>query len=87
MSRIILLPEPMSAIEIGNDLELVRVANGFTQQKLAQLVGLDRHHIDNFEAGAGLLRTVKLFAALEACDARVRIMPGPLLKQLLARRS
>jgi transcriptional regulator with XRE-family HTH domain len=87
VSRIILPNEPMTPIEIAGDLELVRRVNGFSQQKLADLIGMPRHWIDNVEGGHGLLRTAKLFAAFEACDARVRVIPGPMLKVLLSRQS
>ena len=87
MSRIVLLHEPMTATEIGDDLQLVRLVNGFSQQKLADQIGVPRDRIDNWESAHGLLQTLKLFAAFEACDARVKIIPGPLLKKLLERKS
>jgi len=88
LSNLIAFPleDPTSAAEIGQSLELRRLAIGISQNELAKLVGLPKYRIDAWEGGHGLLHSVKLFAAFEACGCAVKIAPTEALKAILRRR-
>ena len=75
--------DPITAKEIGQALRYRRLVRDISQQKLAELVHLPRHKIDNWENGYGLLQTVNIFAAFEACGCDVKIVPCSALKLLI----
>jgi transcriptional regulator with XRE-family HTH domain len=86
LSNILTIDDPITAAEIGRCLELRRLSRGISQKELSDLVGLPKYRIDAWESGHGLLHSVKLFAAFEACGCSVKIAPTETLKALLRSR-
>lgn len=79
--------EPMSAREIGAALRSRRLVIDYSQEKLAEISGLERYQIANWEMGCGLLKVSRLFHAFEACGCEIKIAPSETLKALLRGRS
>lgn len=77
--------DPVTAEEIGRCLEFRRLVTGMSQKQLAELVGLRKYVIDNWESGSGLLDSVNLWRAFEALHAPLKPSPTHALKQLLRR--
>lgn len=50
----------LSSIEIGNKIKMLRRHAGFTQEKLAEMVGVSFQQIQKYETGSTKLNTDKL---------------------------
>ncbi len=64
----------LSSKEIGWKLRKLRLQAGWTQEKLAEQIGVSVQQIQNYESGANKMNTDRLQQVANALDIQIQIM-------------